>query len=140
MKKLFLVRHADYSGGTDPGLSEFGREQSLRLANRIKANLNGGDVVIWVSTAKRAQETAQIIKQEMQLADLFVNEKLWSDNRHPHDFNWLKDQLDNFNGENLIIVSHLEYVRQFPGRLGFSQNNAGYAEGVLIHQGKCVDV
>jgi phosphohistidine phosphatase SixA len=139
MRKIFLVRHADYAFGDDPGLSDLGKEQALNLANKIKANLNSdnGSVVIWTSSAKRAKETAQIIKQELSLAQITAEEKLWSDKRHPHDFNWLKNQLNSFNGENLIIVSHLEYVREFPEQLGFNQNKSGYAEGVLICGGKC---
>ena len=95
----------------------------------------GGQVVIWTSSANRAKETAQIIKQEMQLAEMIIHEKLWSDNQHRQDFDWLQKELDNFTEGNLVIVSHLEYVRQFPERLGFNRNNAGYAEGVLIEDG-----
>ncbi len=103
--------------------------------------LGTGEVTIWSSSANRAQETAQIIKQEMQLAEMWIAEKLWSDNRHPHDFNWLKEKLDNFSGEILIIVSHLEYVREFPAyKLGFAGNNAGYAQGVKIENGKCENI
>lgn len=138
--KIFLVRHADYDGN-GPVLSDYGKQQSLELANKIKASLNGdtGTVTIWTSSANRAKETAQIIKQEMQLAEMIVEEKLWSDNRHPYDFDWLEEQLDEFKGDNLIIVSHLEYVRQFPGTIGFHENNAGYAGGVMIHNNKCID-
>jgi phosphohistidine phosphatase SixA len=141
--KIFLVRHADYSGsGPDPVLSDYGKRQSLELANKIKTSLNGdvGSVVIWTSSANRANETAQIIKQEMQLAEMLVEEKLWSDNRHSHDFNWLKEKLDGFEGDNLIIVSHLEYVREFPSIVGFPKNYAGYAEGVMIHDNKCINI
>lgn len=138
-KQLFLVRHADYSGGgPDPVLSEYGKEQSLELAQKIKQALQPGNITIWTSSANRAHETAQIIKQELQLVDMVVEEKLWSDNQHRQDFNWLKGKLDEFNGEILIIVSHLEYVRQFPAKLGFPENNAGYARGVKIEGANCV--
>lgn len=141
--KIFLVRHADYHGSDpDPVLSDYGKQQSLELANKIKASLNGdvGTVTIWTSSANRAKETAHIIKQEMQLAEMLVEDKLWSDNRHSHDFNWLKQKIDNFEGDNLIIVSHLEYVREFPAvKMGFNYNHAEYARGVLISEGSCVD-
>ena len=141
MKQLFLVRHADYNGGgPDPVLSNYGKEQSSELGKKIKEALGEGEVTIWTSSANRANETAQIIKQELQLADMVVEEKLWSDNRHRQDFNWLKDKIDAFEGDILIIVSHLEYVRQFPGyKLGFDMNDAGYAQGVKIEDGECVD-
>ena len=140
MKKLFLVRHAAYAGGgADPVLSDSGKRQALQLGQKIKVVLSSGDVTIWSSSANRAEETANIIQQEMQLAEMVVEEKLWSDNQHQHDFDWLKSKLDSFEGDNLIIVSHLEYVRQFPARLGFPYNNAGYAEGVLIENDQCTD-
>ena len=133
VQQIFLVRHAAYSGGgPDPSLSDEGKNQSLSLAEKIKARLGDGEVTIWTSSANRARETAEIIKQEMQLADLVAKEKLWSDKDHPHDFPWLKEQIESFEGKILIIVSHLEYVREFPIELGFYKNQAGYAEGMLI--------
>ncbi|MBP9803015.1 MAG: histidine phosphatase family protein [Candidatus Pacebacteria bacterium] len=139
--QLFLVRHADYEEGSDPHLSDTGRQQSLRLAEKIKAGFNGipENITIWSSSANRAKGTAEIIKQEMQLAKMVIEEKLWSDNRHPDDFNWLLEKLKAFEGDVLIIVSHLEYVRYFPRILNFPSNNAGYAEGVKIQNGICTD-
>ena len=143
-KKLFLVRHADYNGGgADPHLSEDGKSQSILLSQKIKSFLEAGEsITIWTSSANRAHQTAQIIKQEMQLADMLVFEKLWSDNRHTHDFNWLKTQINEFEGDVLIIVSHMEYVREFPHvAMNFPYNNAGYAEGVYIaYPGTCVNI
>lgn len=133
--KIFLVRHADYDGGADPSLSNKGKQQSVTLGQKIKGKLAEGDITIWTSSAARASETAQLIKEEMQLANLQVFPQLWSDNDHSHDFAWLKRKLDDFNGDNLIIVSHLEYVRQFPSLLGFRQNEAGYAQGIVIENG-----
>lgn len=134
--KIFLVRHADYAGGgKDPIISSNGERQALELANKIKANLIEGDVTIWSSSAARAQGTAQIIKQELPLVEMVVKAQLWSDNEHRHDFKWLKEELESFQGDNLIIVSHLEYVRQYPGWIGFKENNAGYAQGVIIYNG-----
>ena len=139
VKNLILVRHADYKGGAgdDPGLSDVGKDQSLSLAISIRKLLGQTDAVIWSSPALRAAETAQIIKQELSFASLVLEEKLWSDNKHHQDFKWLLDKLQSFEGENLIIVSHLEYVRYFPEMLNFSGNNANYAQGVLIRNGKC---
>jgi phosphohistidine phosphatase SixA len=138
MKQLFLLRHADYyGGGPDPALSEHGKEQSRSLGQRINKALAEGDVTIWTSPAKRASETAEIIKQELQLADVVTKDLLWSDNSHRHDFDWLKSELGSFPGEILIIISHLEYVRQFPETIGYEWNRAGYAQGVLISDGSC---
>jgi phosphohistidine phosphatase SixA len=137
---IFLVRHADYAGdGKDPSLSEDGKQQSLNLARKINSKLRESTepVTIWTSSAKRATETTQIIKQEMQLAEVITEEKLWSDRWHRQDFIWLKEKLKAFTGTNLVIVSHMEYVREFPEELGFSRNSAGYASGVIIENFRC---
>ena len=139
LKQIFLVRHADYcGGGLDPVLSEYGKRQSLDLAKKINASLGIGDVTIWSSSANRARETAEIIKQEMQLAEMVIEGLLWSDSYHPHNFTWLKEKIDSFEGDILIIVSHAEYVREFPSMIGFRENGAGYAQGVKIEDKKCV--
>ncbi|NVN96712.1 histidine phosphatase family protein [Candidatus Nomurabacteria bacterium] len=141
-KKIFLLRHADYIGGVeDPGLSEKGKEQARNLAAKIKANLNGDteNVTIWTSPACRARETAEIIKEKLACLYFVEKSNLWSDKKHRQDFNWFKNQLDNFQDEVLIVVSHLEYVQQFPEILGFSENEASYAQGVLIEDRVCND-
>jgi len=134
VKKLILVRHADYeNAGDDPGLSWIGEDQSKYLGINIAKELKDlGSVIIWSSTSKRASETAQIIKQEQQFAKVFELEKLWSDNWHKYDFEWLKEEIGKFEGEVLVIVSHLEYVREFPKFIGFNYNHSAYAEGVVI--------
>lgn len=141
-KRIYLLRHASYaSGNSDPGLSSYGEKQALELANKIISDINNPDekVEIWTSSANRANETAEIIQKTMQVDSLQVKEKLWSDCDHHEDFGWLKGMLDEFEGENLIIVSHLEYVRLFPKEIGFGINHAEYAEGVKIADGQCVN-
>lgn len=140
MKKVFLVRHANYRSGDDPGISDDGRNQSQILAQKIKAQLGDGDVVIWSSSAKRARETAEIIQKNLQPASMVVEEKLWSDNKHRHDFAWLKEKLNGFKEGNLIIVSHLEYVNDFPAVLGYGTYDLIYAQGVLITDDGCQPV
>lgn len=141
-KKIFLLRHADYLDGVEnPGLSDYGKQQAKKLAVKIKSNLNGDNenVTIWTSPANRAIETAQIIKDELSCLYFVEKSNLWSDNKHAYDFDWFKEQLDNFQDEVLVVISHLEYVQQFPEKFGFFENNAGYARGVLIENNKCVD-
>lgn len=75
----------------------------------------------------------------MTEASFVEDEKLWSDKKHFPDLNYLKNKIDNFDGETLIIISHQEYVQDLPEQLGFYVNNAGYSQGVLFKNGKCVD-
>ncbi len=136
-QKIFILRHADCAdNGVDPKLSERGIKQAKELARNIGNNLGSvyTDITIWTSTARRADETATIIWSHLRCSLPETYEKLWSDNRRPFDFDWLKEKINQFEGECLIIISHLEYVQEFPGFLHwkFKSNNADYAEGVLI--------
>ncbi len=140
LKNLFLVRHGAYSGSGDAHLSSHGEQQAKELAQKIKGKLNGnsGELIIWTSAANRAIETAVILDRELGVKKrMRIETKLWSDNDHSEDFDWLAEELNNFTGENLLIVSHLEYVRDFPRELGFPRNDAEYAEGVFISEGRC---
>lgn len=60
MARLFLVRHGepvdDWGGGSDPGLSRFGRNQVDHCAQRL---VDLGSLKIISSPAKRAQESAE---------------------------------------------------------------------------------
>lgn len=70
MKTGYIIRHAQYHGNTDPTrvwgrshhfpLTETGQLQSILLHDWIKKELEGIDPVVFVSQAKRAQETARI--------------------------------------------------------------------------------
>jgi phosphohistidine phosphatase SixA len=138
IKKLYLVRHAEYEGdGADPFLSLTGKRMAATLGQKIRHSLGSEESVIWTSSANRAVETAHIIKEQLRRTELVKFDKLWSDKKHPHDFEWLKAQLESCKGVTLIIVSHLEYVQDFPTALGFRKNYAQYTEGVLIENGAC---
>jgi phosphohistidine phosphatase SixA len=139
-KKIFLVRHAENSGAS---LSDAGKRQAVVLAQAIKREMGSEEpVIIWTSTADRAMETTEIIRQNIQPieAEIITQEKLWSDGEHRYDFDWLKKMLGNFTGETLIIVSHKEYVQRFPEEIGFPENEAEYAQGVLIQNERCTKI
>jgi probable phosphoglycerate mutase len=64
--RLLLIRHGRSTwnaikriqGQADPLLDEVGREQARRLAERLRDN---APVVLYTSSLRRAQETAEII-------------------------------------------------------------------------------
>ena len=137
--KVLIIRHASYQqgGGSDPELSREGQISALRMAQRITQSLVG-PFLIWSSPSKRAKQTADIMAGVIgiNLESIVVKEKLWSDNRHPHDFDWLRSEIGKHNQPGtLIIVTHLEYVQQFPEKLGLPTNQSNYAEGVIIDEG-----
>lgn len=141
-KKIFLLRHADYIPGIEnSGLSDHGKQQAKKLAGKIKVNLNGDSehVTIWTSPANRAVETALIIKEQFPECNFSEHEKLWSDNKHSYDFDWFEKQLDSFHEGVLIVISHLEYIQEFPEIIGLPGNDASYAQGILIEDGECID-
>lgn len=137
---LFVVRHAEYEGLGDNSLSALGREQALSLAEKICEKLLPGEVTIWTSTAKRAVETAEIIKsfleQHSKEVLLVAHNSLWSGDKHLYRLGWLADMVSNYQGNNLVTVTHLEYVEHFPERFGFYADDPDYAEGVCIQNGK----
>lgn len=62
VKKLFVIRH-----GNAPGinLTENGKGEVRRLAEKIKAFANGGTCIIVTSLPERAQESGTIIAQAL---------------------------------------------------------------------------
>jgi len=127
--KIFLLRHAAYSGNdADPVLSNEGERMASAMASKIARLVGSYNTTIWTSPAKRASQTADIIAMRLGIQEVVKHDKLWSDNEHRHDFEWLREKLASHKStEPLIIISHLEYVRSF-----FNQNEAGYGEGVVV--------
>lgn len=66
--EVWLVRHADVYDGLeavgDPPLSPLGREQARRLAERVRRL---PVAAVYASPARRAQETARALAQEIRL-------------------------------------------------------------------------
>jgi phosphohistidine phosphatase SixA len=140
--KLILLRHGEPNKGENAGLSSMGTMQLRGLSKEIKKELGKSEVTIWTSSAKRAEQSAQTIKSELQLTrEIKEFDKLWSDSKNKEDFKWLKDELDNFTGKGtLIICSHLEYVRNFPEYLGYKKNEAYPGQGVVIQDEVCREI
>jgi phosphohistidine phosphatase SixA len=140
-KEIIVVRHADYersdSNDKDPHLSNYGKSQAKKLGEKIKERVGDANVVIWFSSANRAKETADILKEILSPIVYIEEEKLWSDNWHKYDFDWLEDKIRKFTGMKLVIISHLEYVNDFPLKLGFQKQDVGYTQGVIFSGDKC---
>ncbi len=140
--RLFLVRHAQPTN--DSSLSNKGRFDALNLAHRIEKildNTASRSVVIWTSDTIMARETTGIIRDHISLTrptNFDIYHKLNDGTRD--NFDWLKKQLELFEEKTLIVVSDLDYVRDFPTRLGFKANNSCFAQGVYINGNEYTDV
>jgi phosphohistidine phosphatase SixA len=138
--KVILVRHADYNlaTGNNPEISEKGKVQTTKLAGAIKKFLKDGGIhTIWTSPAARALQTANILAAELCINVELCHEKLWSDNTHTPDFSWLQQMVGEYADipplcDVLIIVTHLEYVQQFPAYIGLKENQAAYTCGIVM--------
>ncbi len=78
MARIFLVRHGQdednaqniLNGRRDTRLTELGKQQARHVAQKLKG---GGTRVIYTSPLLRAYESAQIIAQELQIAEVFTH-------------------------------------------------------------------
>lgn len=136
-EKIILIRHGEYSGIGDVGLNREGKERSVKIAEKIAEIIKGDTIGIWSSTANRSKDTAEIIMLQLNAYSIKWKEKLWSDDNHKEDFRWLLEEIKKIrmNNDNwLIIVSHLEYVNDFPRKLGHKEIiHAGKSEGIVIN-------
>jgi phosphohistidine phosphatase SixA len=112
--ELLVVRHGDYNEG-GMHLNSSGRDQIRRLAEKIIPIVNDKKVTILSSTASRAHESAAIIAEKIG-CDFEQHEILWSENRHPENFSGTLELIQSYldNTEVLIIITHYEYVEDFP--------------------------
>jgi phosphohistidine phosphatase SixA len=135
---LYLIRHARYAKDSyqnpNPGISEEGRSDAMILGNKLKKELKDEEVVIWTSSARRAVETTEVLQKMLNVKDVRVEEKLWSDSEHHSHFLWLERELDSFQGKVLLVITHYGYVEDFPSYLSseLSGNDASYCCGVVI--------
>lgn len=140
MNKVILVRHAAYQNHqeNDPGISDGGRQQADRLAQRIKRLIGDSIPVIWSSPAQRARDTAQIVDGILGYNLVDFKPLLWSDFQHPHNFEWLETEINSLRETDqetwIIIITHLEYVQEFPQYVGFKRNHSEYAQGVYFDE------
>ena len=140
-KKLYLVCHAEHTDPkSDSSLSDKGKRQADMLARLIFNDLEGTAPAAWSSSARAALETMIILNNvfddlELKLFDMLRSKK--DPGGHDHGFEWLKSELEAFEGNALVIISDTEHVRGFPRFIGFDDNESGYAQGVCIENEEC---
>lgn len=81
---LYLTRHGQtelnwagrLQGRNDSSLTQRGIEQAERVGQKLKSLVKDQPVVLWVSPLGRAQQTASIISQHVQVSDLKTDPRL----------------------------------------------------------------
>src|SRR3989344_5063671 len=81
MSKIFLVRHGQdtdnaagiLNGRRDTELTELGREQAKKVADKLRDN---NVQIVYASPLKRAYETARIIATELGIDEVITDEHL----------------------------------------------------------------
>jgi len=136
VKNLFLIVHGlrAYVNG---GLTGDGENQALDLAIKFTNLKLQGKTKIISSSILCSMQTADIIRYCLNLDDKIY--PIIGAACLEVDFSWLKNEMDNFDGDNLIVISHRDYVNRFPVHLGFKENQCCCAEGVLIRGGECIE-
>lgn len=125
MKYLFVVRHGIY--GSDNRLNARGKEQMRILGEAMKGKLNGSSIHLVSSTAPRALDSSEVLREVLGVGEVEEIPYLWSGGDCPRDvrtFNeynpdssmkvmqLIQERRERVDG--LIMVTHLEVTRHFP--------------------------
>ena len=78
MKQIFTVQHTQsehhvngmVGSWTDGNLTELGKQQADRIAEKLKQELSGKEVALYTSDLKRARQTADSIADLLQVAPI----------------------------------------------------------------------
>lgn len=105
--KLYLVRHgaysSDYASNAGPGLSPRGVEQARAVGRFLKKQHAKLDVVL-TSPLLRAQETAQVIQDELQTALEPIESRDFSPSGDPDTMQAI---LSEIPAEEILVVGHM---------------------------------
>lgn len=135
MKKLIIVRHGH---DIDDRISATGRAQILRLSQALSPLVEiDGKVLVLTSIAPRGIDTANLIAEQFSLP-VEPHEVFWSENSHREDFNAALALIDKRadDVEILIVVTHYEYVKDFPKFYGDKRFGKHSIPSKLIEKGQ----
>jgi len=149
VKKIVFIRHGDYTNDTGYHLSDRGKGQIEKLALKLLSEFSPTNVKFISSMANRAVESSEVLKRiwedngvELSFEKFY---EIWSGNDaydeqlrfleeeqkeiEVYSFSWLDKFIKDADCEVIVIVSHMEFVEEFPMTLGFSDKtiDKGYA-------------
>lgn len=138
-KLLVVVRHGEYYL-SDGRLSELGRQQMADLAAKLKPLIADGAVCMLVSTEPRAQDSADVLARELGGVQARASHQVlcsWGGYIPDDDVAVTLELVrKKFDVEALILVTHFEYVRDFPTVYGKAELGA-VIEPRELHKGRC---
>lgn len=111
MQNLILVRHGDYN--EELHLSKAGAAQMLSLAKKLAPYL-GSKIRLLTSSADRAKESAEILGSAWDITPE-EHAALWSQASRPQNLPRALALVErNTTADTVVVVTHLEYVENFP--------------------------
>ena len=124
MKKLILVRHGTDEGGFNAHLSLTGKRQITDLAGKLAPHVDGNSVLMFSSTALRAQDGAKILSKAISVS-FELCDTLWSGYDGKvlgcvPDFEQVMKLVSSHpnQADVVILITHYEYVEDFPQFFG----------------------
>jgi phosphohistidine phosphatase SixA len=144
LQRIIIARHGAYIGSNgELVLSNEGKRQATRLAEKLKGVATGKTVVI-TSSARRAVETAEIIARALSVPYM-PTEALWTDALHDGVRNAdLPPIIERFaeGATTAIIVAHFDHGFALADRLAEhfldsyelhgKQESLGHAEACVL--------
>ncbi len=128
LTRLIIVRHGDYEVRSGK-LSLIGIAQIEVLAGKLRPHVEGRRVRMLVSTATRAEQSAEILKKELDISDVELHGTLSSEEDRIDGVKAfeLVDERSADDIEVLIVVTHLEYADVLPRM--FAEQKLGWNVG-----------
>lgn len=129
MKLLIVARHGEY---TDDHLDEYGIHQIGALTDKLRPLLRQASVRILTSTARRAQESANMLAQAFGV-QAEAHDVLWSDEFHPENDSAVLQLIRSRGGDVdvLVLVTHFEYAQSVPECFSISELGVRLPSGPL---------
>ena len=149
-KKVIIIRHGDYDGNHN--LSEYGKESISRLAMKLLPEIERKTIVCISSMASRGIQSSEILQTKWKKNGISIafekKYEVWSGNDayrerrrlleqeerdiSVQNFDWLKAFIENAIEEIVIVMSHLEFVEDFPEMLGFKGEEIDKGQAMIL--------
>ena len=132
---VILVVH-----GTPTNFNEQNRYNADRamigLSHKIKKHFNGQTPQIWHSPAKGAIEMVTRMRKFLPEVVVEQPKELQEETLGMESMKWLKEKLDTFEQQNLVLVVDQKFVNKFPMMYAWQPNDAGFGNAIILSRKK----